>query len=159
MKKKSKALRVEILDDSSGAVLPLDKRMIRKCISTALAKAGVDGKGCEVSVRFIDDDEMRRLNREYRSIDRTTDVLSFPQFDSVGDIKPGPGGMILLGDVVVSVETLLRRCALRGDDPSRELGGMLVHGALHLVGFDHSGKAERNRMRSVEDDIVDMLFD
>lgn len=90
----------------------------------------------ELSVALVDDAEMRALNRRYRRLDRTTDVLSFPQ---------GEHGV--LGDVVLSVETIRRRSP-RGLD--RDLARCLVHGILHLTGWDHHTSATRRAMRRRE---------
>ncbi|MEO8191886.1 MAG: rRNA maturation RNase YbeY [Acidobacteriota bacterium] len=80
----------------------------------------------EVSVLFCGDARMRRLNREYRGKDRSTDVLAFPS-------EGGP----LLGDIVVSVPYAARQARRRGEPRSREIDRLLVHGFLHLLGHDH----------------------
>ncbi|MDQ2870470.1 MAG: rRNA maturation RNase YbeY [Acidobacteriota bacterium] len=80
----------------------------------------------EVSVLFCGDARMRRLNRDYRGKDRSTDVLAFPA-------AGGP----LLGDIVVSVPYASRQARRRGEPASREIDRLLVHGFLHLLGYDH----------------------
>ena len=148
---------IRILNESSAKTLPLEKPEIRRCVRKALSAGGMIPSGCEISLYLVDDDEMRRLNSEYRGIKRTTDVLSFPQFDSVEEIEAGPEGVILLGDVVISLQTMHRRCRRRGEDPSREFSRLLIHGVLHLLGYDHSSRSERRKMHILEDGVIDTL--
>lgn len=101
----------------------------------------------ELSVVFVDDGEMQRLNAAYRSIDRPTDVLAFAMAEGAfGDLNPG-----LLGDVVISTQTArvqAERADRRVDD---ELDALLVHGILHLIGYDHErSAADARAMRDQE---------
>ncbi len=91
----------------------------------------------EVSVLFCGDARMRRLNRDYRGKDRSTDVLAFP----------AAGGW-LLGDIVVSVPYAARQARRRGEPASREIDRLLVHGFLHLLGYDH--ETDRGEMEALE---------
>ena len=93
----------------------------------------------ELSLELIGDRRMRRLNRTYRGQDRTTDVLAFP-------LPAGPGPRIL-GDVVISVPAAARQANARGHALARELTVLLIHGVLHLLGYDHErGDREARRM-------------
>lgn len=99
----------------------------------------------ELSVELVGDRRMRRLNRVYRSKDQTTDVLAFPMREA-----DNPCSM-LLGDVVISVPTALRHAREVGRSPDEELAALLVHGVLHLCGYDHErNKNEATRMRRRE---------
>jgi rRNA maturation RNase YbeY len=102
------------------------------------------GEGpCELSVALVDDAEMRRLNATYRGKDRTTDVLAFSQREGL----TGSGGPSLLGDVVISVPVAALQARERGTELERELAELLVHGILHLLGYDHErSPAEARRM-------------
>jgi probable rRNA maturation factor len=85
---------------------------------------------------------MARLNRIYRGVERPTDVLAFP-------LREGPWSHLapeLLGDVVISVESARRQARQAGTGLGAELALLLVHGILHLLGYDHAGVAERRRM-------------
>jgi rRNA maturation RNase YbeY len=112
-----------------------------------LARAALrqlDEPGSELSVALVDDAEMQRLNRDYRGKDRTTDVLAFAlrEGEATGTQEPG-----LLGDVVISVPTAARQAAERGHSLEHELTALLVHGILHLLGYDHErSPAEARRM-------------
>ncbi|MBY0273988.1 rRNA maturation RNase YbeY [Candidatus Binatia bacterium] len=101
-------------------------------------------RGSELSVALVRDDEMHRLNRDYRGKDRTTDVLAFAlrEGEATGTQQPG-----LLGDVVISVPTAERQARERGHATERELAELLLHGILHLLGYDHERTpAEARRM-------------
>lgn len=95
----------------------------------------------ELSVLLTDDRRIHRLNRDYRSKDRPTDVLAFAM-----DEGDGRGADELLGDVVISLETAARQAAERGREPLDEVTHLLAHGLLHLVGYDHQTDAEHRAM-------------
>jgi rRNA maturation RNase YbeY len=100
----------------------------------------------ELSLVLVSDRQMRALNRRWRARDRPTDVLSFAQ-------REGPGGAPdgMLGDVVISVDTARRQAAERGSTVGREADRLLIHGLLHLLGYDHErSEAEARRMRRRE---------
>lgn len=117
---------------------PLVKRVAR----SALEQMGEAGS--ELSVALVHDDEMHRLNRDYRGKDRTTDVLAFAlrEGEATGTQELG-----LLGDVVISLPTAKRQAQERGHATERELTELLLHGILHLLGYDHErSPAEARRM-------------
>jgi len=96
----------------------------------------------ELSVLLVSDREMRRLNRRWRGRDRPTDVLAFAQTEGPAGAPDG-----LLGDVVISVDTARRQAAERGETLGREGERLLIHGILHLLGYDHErSAAEARRM-------------
>lgn len=117
------------------------------------------GKRLRIALRVLDrsrssvtllltcDDEIRALNRDYRKLDRATDVLSFHQQDLDGESDPRSDG-VLLGDIVISVETAIRRSG-RGRLPG-ELSRLAMHGLCHLFGHDHHRPGPAKRMRSLE---------
>lgn len=113
----------------------------------------------EVSVMFVNDRAMRALNRDYRAKDRTTDVLSFPQADDAemlaGMLSSLPeAGTIPLGDIVISIPQACRQAEELEVSLSDELARLLVHGILHLVGYDHERSAADARvMRRLENTI------
>ena len=113
-----------------------------------------ENKDGEISVVFLDDDGILKLNREYRGIDRPTDVLSFAL--NQGDFPdPQPG---MWGDIVVSVETAARQAADAGDSFEDEITRLLIHGALHLLGYDHErSKKDAARMRRTERKIISSI--
>jgi probable rRNA maturation factor len=104
--------------------------------------------GVELSVMLADDATLRELNRDYRQIDRPTDVLSFQQGDL--DLRRGPpkGPVGLLGDVVISVPTALRQAKRRRRPLLDEITMLLAHGILHLCGYDHETDAQEQEMNA-----------
>jgi rRNA maturation RNase YbeY len=129
-----------------GRHAPLLRRLARASLRH------LDEDGSELSLALVDDDEMQRLNRDYRGKDRTTDVLAFAlrEGEATGLQEPG-----MLGDVVISVPTAVRQAAERGHDLDRELAELLVHGVLHLLGYDHErSPAEARRMFGKQREVV-----
>lgn len=112
--------------------------------SWARAALGRHGAGCELAVRVVPTAESRRLNAQYRGKDKPTNVLSFPVAGSAAsDVRP-------LGDLVVCAD-VVRREALEQHKPLRaHWAHLVVHGALHLVGYDHESDADANRMERRE---------
>jgi probable rRNA maturation factor len=107
---------------------------------------GLRLRNAELSILLVSDRQMRVLNRNWRGRDRTTDVLSFAQADGDGGAPDG-----LLGDVVISVDTARRQAAERGESVGREAERLLIHGLLHLLGYDHErSAAEARRMQRRE---------
>ncbi|MBN2574494.1 MAG: rRNA maturation RNase YbeY [Deltaproteobacteria bacterium] len=105
----------------------------------------------QVALLFTDDDEIRELNRTYRKLDRATDVLSFHQRELRGETDPAGDG-IFLGDIVISVETALRRG--RGKRLPGELARLAIHGLCHLFGHDHQRAKPAAAMRKLENRLL-----
>jgi len=101
----------------------------------------------ELSVVFVDDEEIRRLNAAYRSLDRPTDVLAFAMTEGAfGDLNPQ-----LLGDVVISTQTACVQAERAGRSGDDELDALLVHGILHLIGYDHERSAADARTMRIQE--------
>lgn len=103
----------------------------------------------ELCVSLVSDGDMRELNLRYRQIDATTDVLCFPQRS---DVNPD-----LLGDIVISYQTALRHSRKLEITIDEELRLLIVHAVLHLLGFDHKKRKERETMREKEKEVLDYL--
>ncbi len=107
---------------------------------------GLGLRGAELSILLVSDPEIRRLNRRYRRANRPTDVLAFAQRDGPGGAPDG-----VLGDVVISVDTARRQAAAYGATLGQEGERLLIHGLLHLLGYDHErSAAEARRMQRRE---------
>lgn len=107
--------------------------------------------GTELSVRLVDKDEMRTLNRNFRGKNKATNVLSFP----CGDIDGLPAEAVqALGDIVVCAAVVSDEAGQQGKAASDHWAHMLVHGTLHLLGFDHKSAAEAADMEGLEADIL-----
>lgn len=101
-------------------------------------------KDVEVSISFVSDDEIRELNRDYRNVDRTTDVLSFP-IDDEFEIDSR-----ILGDVVINTKKVIEQAKEYEHSNTRELSYLTVHSILHLLGYDHIEESDKEEMRRVE---------
>ncbi|MCL6637521.1 MAG: rRNA maturation RNase YbeY [Alicyclobacillus sp.] len=121
----------------------IDESFVERVLQAAAAAEQVSG---EVSVSLVSDEEIHELNRTYRGVDRPTDVLSFALQEGEPfpetEAEAGP----LWGDVVVSVPTALRQADAYGHSVQRELAFLLVHGFLHLLGYDHAETADEREM-------------
>ncbi|MBQ8827708.1 MAG: rRNA maturation RNase YbeY [Clostridia bacterium] len=120
--------------------------------------------GCEVSVSFTDNEEIRTLNAEQRDIDKATDVLSFPFMQLVegdGDIDEmdldPETAALMLGDIVISVEKAAEQAKEYGHSVEREIAFLVCHGFLHLMGYDHMTPDEEKRMMSKAESILSSL--
>ena len=138
------------VSDETGELESWDKTRLRKIAGTVLKNLGQHSQ-CELSVSFTDDRRMRELNRVWRNIDRTTDVLSFPQ-------EGGPD-YSLLGDIVISIDTVKRQSKSYGNTVHEEIKKLLVHGILHLLGYDHKKKKEKDIMREQEANLMFLTKD
>jgi probable rRNA maturation factor len=101
---------------------------------------------CELSLTLTSDRAIRRLNRDFRGIDTPTDVLSFSQIEQAGSAPPNPRSVrnnpgLPVGDVVISIDTALRQAREYRVSPASRLRGLLIHGFLHLIGYDHERSA------------------
>lgn len=133
------------------------KALVAKALSATLEYEGVDGE-CEISVTFVSDRIIRQLNREFRGIDRATDVLSFPMAEG-GDLETAfDGEKYQLGDVVLSLEHARAQAELYGHSFEREAAFLCVHSALHLLGYDHeTGEIDEQDMRARQREIMKIL--
>lgn len=144
---------MEVYLDNSQS-LPLDEGLWRERLETLMRLEGLP-EAAQVSVSFVDDATIHELNREHRGIDRPTDVLSFPQYEP-DEVFP-EGMPVVLGDLVVSIETARRQAAEYGHDEEREIAFLLVHGFLHLLGYDHETPEEEAEMRQQQRILLDRL--
>jgi probable rRNA maturation factor len=109
----------------------------------------------ELSVTFLDDAQMQELNKEYRNVDLPTDVLSFPLGEDGVYEKNLETGYAMLGDVAVSLEMAKAHAEMYAHSFEREVGFLVVHGGLHLLGYDHEkGQLDAMVMRKKEEEIM-----
>jgi len=118
--------------------------------SAAMEREGLPS--AELSVLITDDETVRELNREYAGDDTPTDVLAFSLRE--GEEFASPDGVLRLGEVIISYPTARRQAADAGIPVEREIEHLLVHGVLHLLGYDHAEPQEEDRMRARERDLL-----
>ena len=154
----SDKIKVIISDDQKAVKVPTGIRLlIRRCCNAVLINENFEGS-VEISVRFVDDEEIQRLNLSYRNKDASTDVLSFPMGENGEyDVNLDTGAKIL-GDIVISLEHAVRQADMYGHSLQREIGFLTVHSMLHLLGYNHeAGGIEQVRMREREEAILTQL--
>lgn len=152
---------ISVSREKRGLGYPEAARLVKSAVRAALAAEGVS-EGCIVNVLLTDDAHIRRVNREFRGVDRATDVLSFPfnelvpgAFDPAECERDPESGRLLLGDMMISLE----RCAAQGEEFGhgfeREIRYLSVHSVLHLLGYDHVDEADmKQQMRAREKEIM-----
>lgn len=119
------------------------KNLIEKSIAAVLKVENLD-ENVEVSVSFVDDEEIRDLNRDYRGVDKSTDVLSFPMDDEFIIVSR------ILGDVIINTRRVMEQAKELGHSNERELSYLTVHSILHLLGYDHMEDEDKREMRERE---------
>ena len=126
------------------------KDKIREAFDSVLKNEGISDDA-EITVTFVGDRKIRELNRQFRNIDRSTDVLSFPLGENgVYDTDPETE-RLMLGDVVISLEHAFSQAEEFGHSADREIVYLSVHSMLHLLGYDHMDPTEASVMREKEE--------
>ncbi len=138
-------------------VTPKLKELVASCVSASLECENMGDRLCEVDVTFLSNRKIREYNREYRNIDRATDVLSFPLGNNGKyDVDPETGAAAL-GDIVISLERAEEQALEYGHSFEREVGFLTVHSMLHLLGYDHIDESEGDIMRAHEKTILQKI--
>lgn len=144
-------------NDETNTVDEELQQLISELLVYAAKEEGISGEA-EVSVTFMMDLEIKKINAEYRGIDESTDVISFAMEEITEDevavvaLEEIPR---TLGDIIISVETAKRQAADFGHDTNREMGFLALHGFLHLLGYDHMTEADEAKMFGRQKDILD----
>ena len=141
--------------------------LMQTAADCALWMEGVS-RPCAVNIRICDDDAIHEINREYRGVDRATDVLSFPTVNYPAGKTAGQCDKLLarelddevdacmLGDLIISMPHVLAQAAEYGHSPEREAAYLTVHGLCHLMGYDHMEEDEKKEMRKMEEKALNM---
>lgn len=151
-------VKVMISNEQKRVKIPTGIRLlIRRCCHAVLELEKFDGSA-EVSVTFVDNERIHELNKQYRNIDRETDVLSFPLGENgVYDTNLDTGAK-MLGDIVISIEKAVEQAELYNHPLQREIGFLTVHSMLHLLGYDHeAGGLEEVHMREKEETVLTQI--
>ncbi|MCQ2484149.1 MAG: rRNA maturation RNase YbeY [Clostridia bacterium] len=154
----SDKIKVIISNDQKNVRIPTGVRMlVRRCCNAVLINEQFEGSA-EISVRFVDDETIHQLNLEFRNVDRSTDVLSFPLGENGEyDINLDTGAK-MLGDIVISMEHAVMQAKLYDHTLQREIAFLTVHSMFHLLGYDHeAGGMEMVRMREKEEAVLTQL--
>ena len=144
---------MEVFINDRQELIEIDESMneiILKVVEEALNVEGI-GLNYEVSVSFVDNVEIKELNKEYRGIDRETDVLSFPMDEDF------PMPVPMLGDIIISTDKAVEQAKEFNHSIEREIGYLTAHSMFHLMGYDHMEDDEKRIMRGKEDKVMDNL--
>ncbi len=128
---------------------------MEKAAEYCLELEHIDADRAEISVTFVEAEEIRELNRDYRDTDRVTDVLSFPQFDDLNELPEV--GELCLGDVVICKDRAAEQAEEFGHSFEREIIYLFTHSILHLLGYDHMEEEEKKEMREREEEVMTYL--
>ena len=126
---------------------PILTGLVERAVSALFAEIGGARPGrSELGVTFTDDARIRALNADWRDKDKPTNVLSFPAFPELGEGPLPP----MLGDIVLAAETVARESRLENKPLEHHISHLVVHGLLHLLGYDHESDAEADEMETLE---------
>lgn len=146
---------MELIVDSQVEIPKESLEYMNRALDEALAKEGVYGDRGQVILTIVSPEEIQQLNREYRQVNRVTDVLSFPQYVSPDEIPAD--SMYLLGDVVICMEQAVKQAEEYGHSIQRELVYLFVHSIFHLFGYDHMEEEEKQAMREAEEAVMKQI--
>ena len=151
-------LKVNFSNRQRKTALPVNtKSLVLSAIDAALTVEGFP-KNSEVNVTFVSDEKIKKINFEFRNINSSTDVLSFPLGDDgVYDINP-ENNCYMLGDVIISIDHAIMQAELFGHGLDREIAYLTVHSVFHLLGYDHIDEGEQKSiMRKKEEDALELI--
>lgn len=135
------------------------EEIVKKAVRTSLDYEEFgkeDNFECEISVSIVTNEEIQKLNKEFRNIDRATDVLSFPQlsFEEEEVLDYNENDEVILGDIVISIDKAKEQAEEYGHSLEREIAFLTVHSMLHLMGYDHMETEEEIEMRQKQTEIL-----
>ncbi len=132
-------------------------KLVEHVTSVCIETESLDNKNIDMNIILTTPEEIRKINKKFRGIDKETDVLSFPMFEPKEIRKIKKNGSItpeILGDIIVSVEQVKKQAAEYGHSFERELAYMIVHGFYHCLGYDHMTEEDKCKMRKKEEAVL-----
>lgn len=148
-------INIDFLDNQSEFETYGFEQIVKKVVAEVLDIHNIT-KNVEISVVFTDDEEIHSINKEFRNIDNSTDVLSFPQYEysSPGDVTEIEDSCLILGDIIISLEHAKTQAEEYNHSINREIGYLAAHSMLHLLGYDHMIEDDKSLMREKEETIM-----
>ncbi len=144
-----------IIDDNYGFKESAIKKIIRKTINLTFSELNDDyNKEYEVNILLAKNEQIKKINKKYRKINKVTNILSFPQDPIMSNLREEK---LLLGDIVLSLDKLRNEAEDQSKKFSNHLTHIIMHGFMHLLGFDHKNKKEAKVMEEKEKDILSKL--
>lgn len=151
---------VKYIKEKCGKDITSDIEII---IKTALDEKNINGENVSISISAVSKDEIHKINKEYRNVDRPTDVLSFPIFsreeiDNFCNLEEEKKVKEMeLGDIIICIDILQEHAQEYNTGILREMLYMITHGVCHLLGYDHEIKEEKEQMRALEEKILEKI--
>ena len=133
------------------------EKHIKYIINECFKEEKLDKKNIYINIVLTTPDNIRKINREQRGIDKPTDVLSFPMFEKDEISKILDNQFDVLGDIVISIDKVKEQAIEYNHSFERELSYMVVHGFYHLLGYDHMEEQDKLKMREREENILNKL--
>ena len=142
-------MTIEVYLNIEESLIKFDYKKIVKTLEEAIENRFKDNKCC--SLIIVNNEEIHNINREYRGIDRPTDVISFEEKDNSID---GESDNDYLGDIFISIDKVYEQAKLYGHSDEREMAFLLCHGLLHIRGYDHMNDEDEKEMFALQDEIL-----
>ena len=140
---------------------PVYEEIVRNVFEKCFEEENIQNSKMYITVTFTNPENIQKINKEYRNIDKPTDVLSFPMFEKEEIKEKIKNNDFLhediLGDIIISIEKVQEQAREYGHSFERELSYMLVHGFYHLMGYDHIEEKDKKEMRTKEEKILKTL--
>jgi len=152
----SEEIEISVEEEFRGLV---DENWVRK-IAQHILKAESVAPPYEVSLVFTDSETVQRLNRDYRGVDAPTDVIAFymlPEKETASAFVLPPDGVTRLGEVIISYPQAVEQAKEQGHSVNKELALLIIHGILHLLGYDHEKPEEEAKMRAREKELLEKV--
>ncbi|WP_208985079.1 rRNA maturation RNase YbeY [Maledivibacter halophilus] len=130
-------------------------KILEKVVKKSLEVENIDNN-IEISISFVDNNEIKRLNKNFREKDAETDVLSFPQYDNQ-ELFRDQNNIVVLGDIVISLEKAKEQAGEYGHSFEREVAFLTAHSMFHLLGYDHDNEENTKSMRVKEEKVLELL--
>ncbi len=151
-------LKVNIFNNQKKLKLDCDNRKLIRNACKATLKYEKFSDDASVDVTIVDDEKIKQMNNDYRGIDKSTDVLSFPLGENGVYETDYSTGLKMLGDIVISIDHALYQAELYGHGTEREIAFLCVHSMLHLLGYDHVNNEEEEKdMRHRQTEILESM--
>ena len=145
---------INFLDiEENNEYIEIVRKVIKKCFEVE----NLDEKNLYINIVLTNPRNIKKMNKEYRNIDKETDVLSFPMFEKKELEERNNLIKDVLGDVVISIDRVKKQAIEYGHSFERELAYMVVHGFYHLMGYDHMEESDKTLMREKEENVLEKL--
>lgn len=146
-----------LIDDEKNLLRDDVIALLNRAGEIALINHGINISNVEISLSIVTEEEIKSINREYRGIDKVTDVLSFPQYENYKFIIEENSDIIAIGDIVICNDVAIRQAMEYSHSYEREMVYLFVHSMMHLLGYDHMHEEDKILMRKKEEQVLNEM--